>query len=64
MSASPVTRVTGGARGIGAAIVAGLAARGQRVAFSYAGNDREAGAVAANGLARGYRSDIADPGGL
>ena len=61
-----VVLVTGGGRGIGAAIVRGAAARGQKVAFSYARNAGAATAlveaIAGNGgEALAIEADVADP---
>ena len=52
--------VTGGSRGIGAAVVRQLAARGERVAFLYASRDDAAAAVAAETGAEAIRADVAD----
>ncbi|WP_296675601.1 SDR family oxidoreductase [Novosphingobium sp.] len=57
--------VTGGARGIGAAIVRQLAAEGARVAFSYRSGDAAADALvaevaAAGGKAIAIRADVSD----
>lgn len=57
--------VTGGARGIGAAIVRRLAAEGAEVAFAYRGADQAARAladeiVAAGGRAHAIKADVAD----
>lgn len=56
-----VVLVTGGSRGIGAATVALLAARGARVGFTWRSSEDEARAVehAATG-ARGWRADVRD----
>jgi NAD(P)-dependent dehydrogenase (short-subunit alcohol dehydrogenase family) len=61
-----VALVTGGARGIGAAVARHLAARGAHVAISYASSAAAAEALvaelAAAGVeARAYRADAADP---
>jgi 3-oxoacyl-[acyl-carrier protein] reductase len=61
-----VALVTGGARGIGAAIVTRLAAEGAHVAFSYARDEAAATALvrkieAAGGKALAFRADAADP---
>src|SRR3954447_14083655 len=56
-----VAVVTGGTRGIGAAIAKGLKASGHQVVATYFGNDDVAKAFqAANGIAV-YRWDVADP---
>ena len=57
--------VTGGSRGIGAAIVRRLAADGAAVAFTYAGNEKAASALAAQveaagGRTLGLRADSTD----
>lgn len=57
--------VTGGSRGIGAAVCRGLAARGHAVAVNYAGNAKAADAVvdavvADGGRARAIAADVAD----
>jgi len=64
-----VAIVTGGARGIGAAIVRRLAADGAHVAFTYqhSGSAAEtlvADIVAAGGSAQAIRSDAADPAAI
>jgi len=61
-----VLLVTGGGRGIGAAIVRAATSRGHAVCFSYLRDDEAAGRLAAdlNGSGRkvhGIRGDIADP---
>ena len=53
--------VTGGSRGIGAAIVRRFAARGCRVTFFYEKNDAAAQAVAAETGADAIRCDASDP---
>ena len=53
--------VTGGSRGIGAAIVRRFAARGCRVTFFYEKNDASAQAVAAETGADAIRCDASDP---
>jgi 3-oxoacyl-[acyl-carrier protein] reductase len=65
MADGKVALVTGGSRGIGRAIVELLAARGMRVAFTYASREGDAAAVesavaAAGGQARRFRADVAD----
>ena len=52
--------VTGGSRGIGAATVRLLSARGDDVAFLYARSDDAAAALSAETGARGIRADVAD----
>lgn len=52
--------VTGGSRGIGAATVRLLSARGDDVAFLYARNEDAAAALSAETGARGIRADVAD----
>ena len=52
--------VTGGSRGIGAATVRLLAARGDDVTFLYARNDEAAEALSRETGARGVRADVAD----
>lgn len=64
--AGQVALVTGGSRGIGAAVVRRLAAEGARVFFTYASaesaaRELEAAATAAGGQATGIRADSADP---
>lgn len=61
--------VTGGARGIGAAIVRRLAGEGAQVAFAYRGATEAAEALvaeiaAAGGKAIAIRADVADPAGI
>lgn len=63
---SGVVLVTGGGRGIGAAIVRGAAARGYPVAFSYVSDHDAATALAdeiaaAGGGALAIQADVADP---
>ncbi len=53
--------VTGGSRGIGAAIVKRLAAEGARVAFTYASSPDKAAEVAAAADAIALQADSADP---
>jgi acetoacetyl-CoA reductase len=57
---SRVALVTGGSRGIGAAISKALMADGFRVAASYAGNDEAAQAFAAETGIRTYKWNVAD----
>ncbi len=52
--------VTGGSRGIGAAVVRRLAARGNRVSFLYAAREDAAAAVAEATGAEAVRADVAD----
>ena len=52
--------VTGGSRGIGAATVRLLAARGDDVTFLYAKSDEAAAALSRETGARGIRADVAD----
>ncbi|MFE5707068.1 SDR family NAD(P)-dependent oxidoreductase [Rhodococcus koreensis] len=59
--------VTGGARGIGAAVVRRLAADGAAVAVNYRSNERAASILVGNVLAAGgravaIRADVSDPG--
>lgn len=61
--------VTGGARGIGAAIVRRLAAEGAKVAFAYKGAEAAAKGLvaevaAAGGTALAIRADVSDPAGV
>ncbi len=61
--------VTGGSRGIGAAIVRKLAEQGAHVAFTYAANDNAAQSLIASIVAKGgnafaLKADSADPEGL
>lgn len=55
-----VALVTGGTRGIGAAISQGLAAQGYTVAASYAGNEAAAAKFTAETGIRTYKWDVAD----
>ena len=64
-----VALVTGGSRGIGAAIVKRLAQEGAAVAFTYVSSPDKAEALAQEiesygGKARAYRADAADPAAL
>jgi 3-oxoacyl-[acyl-carrier protein] reductase len=64
-----VAFVTGGSRGIGAAIVERLASEGAAVAFTYQSSDAAAQALAgrieaAGGRALALRADVADPQAL
>ena len=64
-----VALVTGGSRGIGAAIVRRLARDGAAVAFTYVSSPDKAQALvreieAAGGKARAYQADAADPAAL
>ena len=64
-----VALVTGGSRGIGAAIVKRLAQEGAAVAFTYVSSPDKAEALAreiesSGGKARAYRADAADPAAL
>jgi NAD(P)-dependent dehydrogenase (short-subunit alcohol dehydrogenase family) len=66
MTDRKVLLVTGGGRGIGAAVVRLAAARGWDVAFTYAGNtaraaETEAAAVAAGASVLALQADVADP---
>ena len=53
--------ISGGSRGIGAALVKGLAADGNRVTFLYQNNAEAAEAVAAESGALAIRCDVSDP---
>ena len=55
---SRVALVTGGSRGIGAAIAKGLAAEGYIVAATYAGNDEKAAAFTAETGIKTYKWDV------
>jgi len=57
---SRVALVTGGSRGIGAAISAALKAEGYKVAATYAGNDEKAAAFTAETGIKTYKWDVAD----
>lgn len=58
---SRVAVVTGGTRGIGAAIAKGLKAAGYKVAATYAGNDAAAAAFKAETQIEVFKWDVADP---
>ena len=53
--------ISGGSRGIGAALVKGLAADGHRVSFLYRHNEKAAVEVADEGGALAIRCDVSDP---
>lgn len=55
-----VALVTGGSRGIGAAISKALLAEGYKVAATYAGNDEKAAAFTADTGIQTYKWDVAD----
>ena len=57
---SRVALVTGGSRGIGAAISAALEAEGYTVAATYAGNDEKAAAFTAKTGIKTYKWDVSD----
>lgn len=66
---SKVALVTGGSRGIGAAIVRRLAQEGAHVAFTYSRSAKAAAAVAKEAAGQGvkvkaYRADAAAPGSM
>ena len=58
---SKVALVTGGTRGIGAAIALGLKEKGYQVAATYAGNDEKAAAFKAETGIHVYKWDVANP---
>ena len=55
-----VAVVTGGTRGIGAAVSKGLAAAGYRVAATYSGNDEAAAKFTAETGIKAYKWDVGD----
>ena len=57
---SRVALVTGGSRGIGAAISTALKAEGYTVAATYAGNDQKAGAFTGETGIKTYKWDVSD----
>lgn len=57
---SRVALVTGGSRGIGAAIAMALKEAGYKVAATYAGNDEKAAAFTADTGIKTYKWDVAD----
>jgi NAD(P)-dependent dehydrogenase (short-subunit alcohol dehydrogenase family) len=59
-----VAVVTGGSRGIGAAVVRRLAAAGHDVVLSYRQDDEAAAAVCAETGGRAVRADMADEVGV
>src|ERR687896_166278 len=56
-----VAVVTGGTRGIGAAISKGLKAAGHKVAATYAGNDETADKFKSETGIQVYKWDVSDP---
>ena len=57
---SRIALVTGGSRGIGAAISTALQAAGYTVAATYAGNDEKAAAFTAETGIKTYKWDVSD----
>jgi len=57
---SRIALVTGGSRGIGAAISTALQAAGYTVAATYAGNDEKAAAFTAETVIKTYKWDVSD----
>ena len=58
MSDQKTALITGGSRGIGAAVVARFAAEGWQVIFTYVSNDAAADAVASETGARAVKGDV------